>query len=504
MNRFVIVLALVLTIAIIACDREIESKDPLRSVPENCPRIVNLISSFADQMASVTWEITDSTQVRRFRIYIASTTDTSYTLWDSTTSYSYTFTQLAANRAYLVTVAPVMSTGLECERPDPVGIIVSPLTLLINNDDPFTNSRNVTIQLNTPASITDIRLYETGDSLTAQWKSISGTQTSFRLSDGDGLKTVYAELLFADGGRSANHISDQINLDRNAAIESVSFTPTDTVFHPGNTITFTLDAGESDGTASVNFGGISRLDLFETTPAGVYTRQWTVPNGFSLTSGLVAGSFTDAAGNQAISQTAPEVLRIAADLNPVSLTATVLSSYEVSLSWTQATSEQFLSYRVYRDTAASVSSSSTLVAAISNRNSTSFLDDDLNESQAYHYRVYVYDSFGQAAASQVVTVTTQANIPPEPIELLGIPDEDTDRVRLVWDQSPAVDFASYRVYRSSSSSVTTDSKLVELITSNGTTSGTYDAPNGTTYWRVFVFDKQGAATGSNTISVTIP
>jgi len=145
-----------------------------------------------------------------------------------------------------------------------------------------------------------------------------------------------------------------------------------------------------------------------------------------------------------------------------------------------------------------------MVAAVSNRSTTSFVDEDLDENQVYYYRLYLFDTFGQVASSEGVSVTTLANAPPDPIELYAIPDEDAERLSLTWQRSNAVDFASYRVYRSNSSTVTTQSKLIAIITSAGTTSDTYDAPKGTTYWRIFVFDKQGAATGSNTISVNIP
>jgi len=504
MNRFAIFLILIALTGLAACEREIESKDPVRSLPADCPRVINLTPSLGDQSASLTWEASNTTDIRRFRIYVATATDTAYTLWDSVAAYSYTFSRLTPNRTYAVAVAPVLTSGLECDRSDPTTVIISPLSMVINNNDRFTNSRDVTIQLNIPTSVTDIRLYEALDSATAIWKAMSGTQTSFRLSDGDGIKTVYAELLFADGGRTATPLSDQITLDRIAEITSVSFTPTDSLFRSGNTITFSLIAGESDGTASVSFGSLSRLDLYETTTPGVYQRSWIVPVGFSLASGTVTGTFTDAAGNRAVNQSAPQVLRIAGDLNPVTLTATALSSYEVALSWTQTTSEQFLSYRIYRDTLASVSSASTMVAAVSNRSTTSFIDEDLDENQVYYYRLYLYDTFGQVASSEIASVTTLANAPPDPIELYAIPDEDAGRLSLTWQRSNAVDFASYRVYRSNSSTVTTQSKLIAIITSASTTSGTYDAPKGTTYWRIFVFDKQGAATGSNTISVNIP
>ncbi|MBD3333184.1 hypothetical protein GF356_10070 [candidate division GN15 bacterium] len=506
MNRYITLTILVISVLLVAlaCEREIESKDPLRSVPEDCPRVISLSSALGDESASIFWELTDSSKVQRFRVYVAEGTDTVFTVWDSTSDFSYTFTSLTANRVYSVSVAPVRSTGLECDRSESVTLVVSPLSILIEDDDQFTNSRNVSIRVNTAANVTDIKLYEAPDSASAVWKPLTGTQTSFRLSDGDGLKTVYAELLFADGGRTADHLSDQITLDRTAEISSVSFAPTDSLFHPGDMITFSLDAGESDGSASVDFSGVSRVDLYEGTTPGVYTRQWTVPTGFSLASDQVTGSFTDAAGNRAVEVVAPEVLRIAASLDPVVVTVTVLSSYEVSLSWSQASTGEFLSYRIYRDTLSTVSSSSTLIAAISNRSTTSFLDDDLDENTTYYYRVYVYDTFGQVASSGVVEATTQANVPPGPIELTAVPDEDAERVQLVWDKSGAVDFASYRVYRSNNSTVTTDSKLVELINNSNSTGGTYDAPTGTTYWRVFVFDKQGAATGSNTVSVNIP
>ena len=89
---------------------------------------------------------------------------------------------------------------------------------------------------------------------------------------------------------------------------------------------------------------------------------------------------------------------------PGGLTATLLSSSSVSLSW-QDLSTNETGFKVERMIA---SVSTYQVAATLPANTTSFADSGLSASTAYSYKVRAYNCAGDSADSNVVTVTTAA------------------------------------------------------------------------------------------------
>ena len=80
----------------------------------------------------------------------------------------------------------------------------------------------------------------------------------------------------------------------------------------------------------------------------------------------------------------------------------------------------------------------------------------------------------------------------------------TSSLNLSWTQSGAGDFASYKVYRSTSSGVSQSSTLVTTITSKTTTSATASSLSVSTkyYFKVYVCDTGSLCTGSNEVNGT--
>jgi hypothetical protein len=62
-----------------------------------------------------------------------------------------------------------------------------------------------------------------------------------------------------------------------------------------------------------------------------------------------------------------------------------------TLSWTASDAHDFAAYRLYRDVIATVTSGSTLVADLKDRDAISFRDTGLVSGHTYYYRVYVVD-----------------------------------------------------------------------------------------------------------------
>ena len=509
-KTFILVLTVLLLLGV-ACERYIDSRDPVRSLPEELPAPTNVIIALDSQAVTLSWEAVDTADVVRFRVYSAESVDGNYTLRDSTTDYSITLTSLAVNRTYYFSVASVGASGIEGKRSDPIGATMGLLSIAIMNNAEFTNSRNVSIQLNSLNGTTNVMLSEDSLFTGAVWEPFS-SQKTFLLSQGDGLKAVYAKFIFSDGTRTGKPLSDDITLDTRALIDSVYFMPDDQVFVTGDAILFVVSAGETGGVATVSFKGVSSITLYDdgtdgdpVAGDGIYVAEYTVPNDLVVDNAPVTASFTDAAGNHAADALASNTLSIQSVPLAVQLTsAEALYSYKITLSWTQAASNGFTSYRVYRDTTASVSDNSKLITTINSQSSVTYADTTVLENETYYYRVYVYNTYGLSAGSNVENATTPVNDPPEAVVLAGgLVDAST--VGLSWSQNNDEDFASYRVYRSTSAipEPPPENLLIKIITGRGTLS--YDdflAGSGTYRYKVYVFDRQGKATGSNEVQVT--
>lgn len=397
----------------VGCDRTIESKDPVRSLPDRLEAPTNLTIAVGDREVTLSWEMADTSGVVRYRIYTAEGLDGTFVRHDSSTNRTAAIDGLAYNQSVRFRVTAVGGSGAESGSSETVTAVVGLLSALINDDNMYTSSRDVQVLLTVPGSAAYVMLSEDplfAGAVTRPFRSAM----SFTLSQGDGPKTVYAKITFSDGSESAGTISDDIILDTYAAIDSVYFAPTGTTFAPGDVIAFNLEAGgELDGVASVSFLGTDDIVLADdgshgdaAADDGLYTFDFTVPTGLTVNDQLVTGRFTDAAGNQASSAVAAERLKINAASLPDSVTLAVglIDETTARLSWTKSNEENFSSYRVYRDSSTPVTLSDDLITIITDRNTLSY-NDYLPNPGIYHYRVYVFDTQEQYAGSNEVSIT---------------------------------------------------------------------------------------------------
>lgn len=128
----------------------------------------------------------------------------------------------------------------------------------------------------------------------------------------------------------------------------------------------------------------------------------------------------------------------------------------------------------------------------------------MGEADSSQHTIYAkaYDGDGHATASAVVIVTLDYSIgPPNPVHLFRVVPwaPDSTVLQIWWWESWAVDFNSYRVYRSLTAGVSEASDLVTEIIQR-TTTIYYDTGLTTGqiyYYRVFVYDNDGLSAGSN-------
>lgn len=412
--RFSLVVLLVLLFAIVGCDRSFESKDPVRSLPTSPPVPAGLEGRVGDRSITLTWTVSDETGIELYRVYLSDELAGPYTLLDSSTETSAVLTGLPYDHQVWLKVASVADSKLESAKSDALSVTAGLLSMDINDGDDYTRSRDIQIAFNVPVSAAYVEIGESNILEGADTRDFAGT-LSYELSDGGGLKTVYARITFDDGSIASEIISDQITLDREARIDSVYFLPEDESFEVGDVVTFFVSAdGEAYGSAQVSFSGVSGITLYddgthgdETADDGIYTADYVVPIGLVVVDEEVTGAFYDAAGNRATDAISPQHLNVltGVDPEPVTLAVGLVDSTTAHLSWTPNEDSDFANYRIYRSVTPGINvDDDHLTVSIIPTSSTVSYDDHLSGTGVYYYRVFVFNTQGLSAGSNEVLV----------------------------------------------------------------------------------------------------
>lgn len=506
-NIYIIFVAL-LTLAV-GCSRYLENEELPFSLPTEPPVPIMLQVTHLDNSVRLSWQLTDSAAVSFFRIYVADSLNGEYRRHDSTTSavYAKTLTGLTAGRPYYFKVATVTGSKLEGAKSSAVSAVLGAVSVIINSGDLYTRSLNISVRFVVPVTATLMQVSENQSFTGAVWEDFT-SPSGRTLSSGDGVKRLYARFQFVDGSESDGTASDSIILDTRASIDSVYFQGPSGTLTRGDAVTFFIRTGETGGSADISFTGVANLTLFDdgtsgdlTANDGIYSRRYIVPINLDVVNGVVTGRFRDAAGNDAPSRPASTLINIANPPTAVSLNAKAESSGEIRLTWSQAIDNDFAAYRLYRSLTSAVSESSTLITTVTSRSTTSFVDTDLNEETRYHYRIYVYDNTGLTAGSLVASDSTFNNLPPTAVTLAGR-GEDQSSI-LTWSVNNDDDFDSYLVYRGTVINFTeANGDLLTIISSPTGTSFTDTRPDAQTYYyRIYVKDRQGLTSPSNTVAI---
>ncbi len=407
MKKAILSIAALFLVLTVACERYLDERDPIMQAPVVGPTPTNVRAYINDAAVMLTWDMATTSDVVRYRIYRSDSVGGETDLIDSSTTTSITLAGLGLNRTYWLQVAAVLSSGLEAPASDAVPVTPGHLSLRLNDGAECTRSRDITVGINAGSGATDVMLSESPDLSAAVWRTYTPS-LSYRLSAGDGDKTVYGLVRFADGSRSGDTLSDAITLDTRAAISGLSFSPADSVFAAGDTIIFTMQTGETDGVAEVAFTGVEAVKLNDhgldgDAEAGdaIYTGRWVVPLVFHVTSGVVRGAFVDAAGNRAEEARAASLISIhTVPLAPV-LRAVATGPDEIYLTWDDAGNQNLAAWRIHRRDDTDVTTADTVVATLTSTGITNYTDTALTAGTTYYYRVYaVYDE----------TVMTGSNI----------------------------------------------------------------------------------------------
>ncbi|HSH00837.1 MAG TPA: fibronectin type III domain-containing protein, partial [candidate division Zixibacteria bacterium] len=386
-------------LSLLSCSRTFDSKTPAGADVDPPPTPTNIQIALIDNGAVVSWSVFEPTAVAAYRIYVSDNGLTGeYLLSGSTTNTTFTLTGLVSGREYYVSIASISESGFEGTRSTPARAGIGAFSMTINNNNEFTNRRNVSVNFFLSAGIgRQVRLSENPSFSGAVWSAYAGLK-NFELSDGDGSKSVYAQLEFDDGSTLNAPLKDTIILDTRAVIDSVRNDAGGAQLTGGDTVLFRLYTTETRGDATVRFGG-QTLSLFDdgtngdqVTDDAVYTRLFIVPQNVEVTDAQVVGTFVDAAGNRADDALDVTLLNLANSPTPVTLSALAISESEIRLLWTQSSAVDFASYRVHRGLSSNVTESDQLVTTVSSVASTNYTDANLSQNTTYFYRVYVYDN----------------------------------------------------------------------------------------------------------------
>ncbi|HHL73576.1 MAG TPA: hypothetical protein ENJ29_13805 [Bacteroidetes bacterium] len=512
----VLLAGLMLLLALASCDKKPTGINVTDSTFP--PKPTSLTIKVGDGQITLQWQVEKPEVIRKFNVYRGDSLNASYLFLDSTLTTQYTDREVQNGREYFYRVTSVNTSGLESLSSDPISAKANVYAINIENGAEYTASRQVTIDVTAPTGTTFITL-SNDSSFSGATPQPFQSPITWTLSLGDGRKTVYAKFRDPDGNETAAFVQDQITLDTQAVIRSVTENTNGQSKRAGDVIHFTLNAGESGGTAMVSIvDGPQDILLYDngsngdTTPDdGLYEVDYTVPDDADVSQAKVRGSFTDRVGNVAAVYTASTRVTILKE--PAAVTAfipTTEGDGKTSLRLTWSASQDahdFSNYSIYRRTEPNVTDENgKLVTTITSVSITSYVDGGLTAGTTYYYRIYVFDKTGLKAASNEVVGQTVPEEAPTAVVAYTPLRLDDGTVQVTWTQNSDTDFASYRIFRSTSPNITTASTLRSVILEQTTTSyiDTGTQPGTTYYYKVYVFDAAGNQTGSNEVSITLP
>jgi hypothetical protein len=187
-------------------------------------------------------------------------------------------------------------------------------------------------------------------------------------------------------------------------------------------------------------------------------------------------------------------------LNPVA----EITASTMLLTWSENTNDDFRMFKVFRSLAEGVTESSQQLATIYQDTTTSYLVSSLQENKGYYFRVFTYDIFGHSSGSNEVMAMT-LNVAPHAstLQLCASPPRTESSIPLCWTRNTDHDFNSYRLYRLLTADVDTNSTLIFETQDDGATAYTDTGlvANTEYYYRLYVYDTGGIASGSNTAAI---
>ena len=513
MTKKMLLLLVMTALLLPSCFNDIEEV-PLEVPEENLQPPLGISTITGNRQVVLSWSSVD--EAVSYRLYRSASLGDVWVMIAETADTFYVDEDVSNGIEYLYAVSSVGSTGLESSRSEESPATPSVYSMLINGGLEYTGSTTVVLNLTAPSTTTVMMLSNEEQPVSPVWETFSPTRT-WILPVGDGPKTVYAT--FQDGtGAFSPIVSATIELDTYAGIEELEITPEPYNYEVGATVHIAMgvEGDETGGQAYVEFENLATdVVLFDdgmggdpVAGDGRYEADYTFPSFFRGTDLVVAGHFTDRAGNGAVPRELDGRLSFTDPPEGVQLIGAIDSTVNmITIRWEQSTEENFAAYRIYRDTNEGVTDDPALfVQGLDFQSQTTYPDGSLEQGVTYYYRIYVVNDLGEATGSNEISASTFDALP-VPVTLSDPSAVGPDRLTLQWTINSDSDFAEYRIYRALSPGVTEASSLVTVITDRETTwfddTGLDTAAN-LYYYRVMVYDRGGQSNRSNEVSTETP
>ncbi|MCD4690367.1 fibronectin type III domain-containing protein, partial [bacterium] len=479
-----------------------------------------LTAVVSDRLVALTWAMSDTTGIAEYAVYrweVQADEPEEYDEIGTVATMEYEDSQVRNGIEYSYEISAVNRHGLEGATSYSMSATPRIFSVAINGGQAKTADRGVVLTMSASGVTELMMISNESDMSGAQWQPFQ-IAVSWEMPTGDGDKTVYASFRDVEDNESLV-VSDDIELDTTASITSITEDTGGEIMRVGDTVHFTLDAGETDGNASVDIGSIGLGIVLhddgtwgdETADDGLYERDFVIEAGSEVVSATVVGRFSDELGNGAEPLQATGTITIHESPTAVVAYAPVpISERRLALSWSRHNDYDFERYRLFRSDTPGVDTSPDreLVADISSQSETTYSDGNLEPETTYYYAVYVVDEIGLIAMSNEVIGATLANDLPDAVELYEPWAADSTSIMLSWAQSEAEDFASYELIAweqdPPNPPMEDEKRLIARITSIGETFYTHESLIDTlVYWyEVSVVDSLRASSVSNTVSGT--
>lgn len=470
--------------------------------------------SIGDGLVRLDWTVNERATIDRFIITRRNVTETQSVEFTSTDTV-FVNQNLVNGQEYVYSIKAIkIIDGKEFAGLPSDNISAKPnvYAVLLEDGSEFTPNRSVTIGVTAPSTTSIVELSNSPDFANSSSIQFSAN-VQWALSPGDGHKGVWARFQDKDGQTTNAAVSDSIFLDTRASIFTVEENTNGQTKVAADSIYFSMYTGEPFGRrASIEIEDGPRDVQLNDLGTGYYDAWYVIPKDADVFQAKITAYFTDRAGNVATPIFAESRVTILRAPAAVTLFKPVIAGdgrTSLKLSWSLTEDEHdFQTYEVYR--ALLGSNEFALVSIIAQSTETSFTDTNLTPNTTYVYQVVVRDKSGLTGESNEESQTTRPDEIANPVilyEPLFFENDEVDKIDLTWTQSAEDNFNSYHIYRDTSPNVTTNSKLVSIISlvDNTTYSDTHFKENQTYYYSVFVYDDGGqVASISNEVSVTVP
>ena len=395
--------------------------NPLDSGQASWPPVPhNLSIGVGDRTVHLSWELSDTTVVKWYRIARKDSIDGDFAIIDSTTTKSYVDRGLRNGRTYRYRVCVVVNHGFIGQYSQEIAATPNGFTIAINDGDKYTTSTSVTLNVSAPGGARYMLLANDSLFTEASWEPFAPNK-SWHLTSVDGQKWVYLKVRDLDDNETSGFHWDSILLDTRASINDLVFSPTDTVLSPGDLIHFSVETGETQGRAEIDIGNVvTGMQLFDDgthgdqfAEDGTYELNFVVPSGLEVIEASVKARFRDEAGNNSEERTSVKTLTIQKAPEPVTLVIASVqlspddsTTAQIELKWTRSQEADFDHYIVYRDLSSPVDISSNPIELFNDIQTTSLTDSRLDLSTHYFYSIFVYDQGSLCAGSNEVDAIT--------------------------------------------------------------------------------------------------